>query len=135
MVCATAPDMAPAPSLPMLPGLDAPSGVKCCRTLSYTMKLSPTYGATPATVGINPRYSALMPPSCLYIWISVAHMPGSFFSASAFDRPLKDADWIDKRVRTMSRGYVTVTDVMPAIAPQHKRLNGVRGSPGSGSKN
>lgn len=92
------------------------------------MKFSPTYGATPATVGIMPRYNAVNPPSFRYICFIVAHIPG-IFPASLL-RPLNDAVWIDRRVRTMSSGYVTVTDVMPASAPQHSLSMGVRGAPG-----
>ncbi len=41
---------------------------------------------------------------------------------------------MESRVRTISRGYVTVTEVMPARAPQHSRRPGERGAPGVGSK-
>lgn len=34
----------------------------------------------------------------------------------------------------MSRGYVTVTEVMPAHAPQDNRCKGVKGPPGVDSK-
>ena len=84
------------------------------------MKLSPTYGATPATVGIMPRYRAKKPPSFLYIAINVPHMPGSL-PPDFLLRPWKDADCIDSRVRTMSRGYVKVTEVIPARPPQIRR--------------
>src|SRR5271170_6855756 len=92
------------------------------------MKFSPTYGATPATVGMMPRYKPLMPPSVLYILTPVAHMPGSF--PSAFSRVANEADWIDSLVRMMSRGYVNVTEVIPAQPPHIKRLIGVRSAPG-----
>ena len=62
-----------------------------------------TYGATPATVGRMPRYSARKPPSVLYMVIIVAHIPGSFLLVSS-DRVANDADCIDNLVRTMSRG-------------------------------
>lgn len=42
---------------------------------------------------------------------------------------------MDRRVRTMSRGYVNVTDVMPAIPPQTSRCIGLSGAPGVLSKN
>lgn len=42
---------------------------------------------------------------------------------------------MDSRVRTMSRGYVHVTDVMPARPPQRRRWYAPRGAPGSLSKN
>lgn len=61
-----------------------------------------TYGATPATVGMMPRYSAGNPPSVLYIITIVCHMPGSFFGLSPSSA--NDADWIESRVRTMSSG-------------------------------
>jgi hypothetical protein len=80
-----------------------------------------------------PRYSALIPPSVLYMAPMVCHMPGSLvgFAPSSAN----DADWIERRVRTMSSGYVKVTDVMPAIPPQNRRATGVRLSPGWRSKN
>ena len=91
-----------------------------------------TYGATPATVGSIPLYKAANPPSFLYMLNIVAHMPGSSFG---FDpSSANDADWIESRVRTMSRGYVNVTEVMPAIPPQVKRMRGVRSAPGYFSK-
>lgn len=108
------------------------------------MKFSPTYGATPATVGTIPLYSAVNPPSVVYICFIVPHMPGSLrlatSAASAAELPFslakdaKDADWIERRVRTMSSGYVTVTEVMPASAPQHRRERAERLAPGVDSK-
>ena len=62
-----------------------------------------TYGATPATVGNIPLYKARKPPSVLYIVIMVAHMPGSLLLVSS-ESVAKDADCIDNRVRTISRG-------------------------------
>jgi hypothetical protein len=50
----------------------------------------------------------------------VAHIPGSFVFG-AFLRAANDADWMESRVRTMSRGYVKNTEVMPAAPPQIKR--------------
>lgn len=47
----------------------------------------------------------------------------------------KEADCIDRRVRTMSNGYVNVTEVMPAAPPQMSRLIGERSAPGEGSAN
>jgi hypothetical protein len=38
-------------------------------------------------------------------------------------------------VRTMSRGYVQKTEVMPAAPPHTKRLTELRSAPGDGSKN
>lgn len=87
-VCATAPEMAPAASLRIALGFLSPSGVRYWRTYSYTMKLRPTYGATPATVGTIPLYSARKPPSVAYISRMVSHIPGSF-SPLAFFRPWK----------------------------------------------
>lgn len=49
-----------------------------------------------------PRYSAANPPSVLYMRIRVAHMPGSSLGRSPSSA--KEADWIERRVRTMSRG-------------------------------
>jgi hypothetical protein len=75
------------------------------------MKLRPTYGATPATVGAMPLYSAAMPPSVAYMCFIVPHMPGSLrFAAATAAVPSslanveKDAVWIERRVRTMSSG-------------------------------
>lgn len=42
---------------------------------------------------------------------------------------------MDNRVRTMSRGYVKVTEVMPARPPQRSRWYASNGAPGSFSKN
>lgn len=47
-------------------------------------------------------------------------MPGSF-SPWARWREEKEADWMERRVRTMSRGYVKETEVMPARPPQRRR--------------
>lgn len=59
---------------------------------------------------------------------------GAATAGSCFASAAKDADWIDRRVRTMSRGYVTVTEVMPANAPQTRRSTAERGAPGVVSK-
>lgn len=59
---------------------------------------------------------------------------GAATAESCFASAAKDADWIDRRVRTMSRGYVTVTEVMPANAPQTRRSTAERGAPGVVSK-
>lgn len=64
----------------------------------------------------------------------VAHIPGSCF-LDASPSAAKDADWIDSRVRTISRGYVRNTDVIPAAPPHIKRLKEPRSAPGEGSKN
>lgn len=93
-----------------------------------------TYGATPATVGVMPRYKAKKPPSVLYIIFSVAHIPGSLFLETS-PRLAKEADCMDRRVRTMSSGYVNVTEVMPAAPPQISRLIGESSAPGEGSTN
>lgn len=79
-----------------------------------------TYGATPATVGIMPLYRAKNPPSFLYIDAISAHMPGSFSPAFLLI-PENEALCIDNRVLTISRGYVHVTEVMPAQPPQNSR--------------
>jgi hypothetical protein len=63
ILCATAPLIAPAINFPHPVGLVIPSGVTSFLTCSYTAKLSPTYGATPRTVGTRPRYKAGIPPS------------------------------------------------------------------------
>lgn len=63
----------------------------------------------------------------------VCHMPGSL--PSGLPRPAKPADWIDNRVRTMSSGYVNVTEVMPAKPPQSNLRTGERSAPGVGSAN
>jgi hypothetical protein len=91
-----------------------------------------TYGATPATVGIMPRYNAGNPPSVVYMVIIVDHIPGSLL-CEASPSAAKDADWIDKRVRTMSSGYVKVTDVIPAAPPQISLCRGSRSAPGETS--
>lgn len=73
-----------------------------------------------------------MPPSVLYIVTSVAHMPGRFrFCVSL--KIANEADWMDNLVLTMSRGYVKVTEVMPAAAPQNSLRIGVRSAPGEAS--
>ena len=64
----------------------------------------------------------------------MAHIPGSF-SLDASLREEKEADCIDSRVRTMSRGYVKVTEVIPAAPPHMSRLKGERSAPGEGSTN
>ena len=61
-------------------------------------------------------------------------MPGGFglfFGPNAAN----DADCIESLVRTMSRGYVTVTEVMPAHPPHMSLRSGVRSAPGEGSAN
>jgi hypothetical protein len=98
------------------------------------MKFKPTYGATPAIVGPMPRYNAFHPPSFLYMSTISSNMPGNFWCASLDPNSLKDADCIDNRVRTISRGYVNVTEVMPAAAPQNSRFSALRGFPGVVSK-
>lgn len=100
-VCATAPEIAPASSFLNASGFFSPSGVSTFRTCSYVMKFRPTYGATPATVGMMPLYSAARPPSVLYMVTIVVHMPGSSLGLAS---TAKEADWMDRRVRTMSRG-------------------------------
>lgn len=58
-------------------------------------------------------------------------MPGSlcgFAPSSA-----KDADCIESRVLTISKGYVTNTEVTPAKPPQMSRLKEVRPDPGYSS--
>lgn len=80
-----------------------------------------------------PRYRPRIPPSVLYILIMVCHIPGNFPSCLA--NAAKPADCIDNRVRTMSRGYVNVTEVMPAKPPQSNRRTGERSAPGAGSAN
>ena len=42
-VCATAPEIAPAPNLPTTDGFFSPAGVKYVLTDSYTMKFKPTW--------------------------------------------------------------------------------------------
>lgn len=75
-----------------------------------------------------PRYNADMPPSVLYICIKVVHIPGNLSGLSPSSAKL--ADWMDSRVRTISRGYVRNTDVMPAIPPQIRRVKGDKSAPG-----
>ena len=74
-----------------------------------------------------------MPPSVMYIFFPVAHIPGR--CPLDFPKDAKDADWIERRVRMMSSGYVNVTDDMPAIPPQKSLFTGVRSPPGDPSKN
>lgn len=81
-----------------------------------------------------PLYSARMPPSVLYIVFNVAHMPGSCFR-DASPREANEADWMESLVRTMSNGYVNVTEVIPAAPPHRSRLKGERSAPGEGSAN
>jgi hypothetical protein len=80
-----------------------------------------------------PLYRAGIPPSVLYIVDIVAHMPGSL--APCFPRAANEADWMDNRVRTISRGYVKNTEVMPAAPPQTRRLKELISPPGEDSKN
>jgi hypothetical protein len=81
-----------------------------------------------------PLYNASIPPSVLYIVTIVAHIPGSF-ALCAWPSAANDADWIERRVRTISRGYVQKTEVMPAAPPQTKRLMEFKSAPGDASKN
>jgi hypothetical protein len=81
-----------------------------------------------------PLYRARIPPSVLYMVIIVAHMPGNFV-LGPWPSAAKEADCMESRVRTMSRGYVKNTDVIPAAPPQIKRRREVRSAPGVGSKN
>jgi hypothetical protein len=67
-----------------------------------------------------PLYKANMPPSVLYIVTKVPHIPGSFVLGD-LPKAANDADWMESRVRTMSRGYVKKTEVMPAAPPHIKR--------------
>lgn len=126
-VWATAPEMAPASSFLTASGFFSPSGVRTFRKCSYVMKFKPTYGATPATVGMIPLYNAATPPSVLYMVIIVVHMPGS---SLGFARAAKEADWIERRVRTISRGYVNVTEVIPAMPPHVRRAKGDKSASG-----
>jgi hypothetical protein len=80
-----------------------------------------------------PRYKPRIPPSVLYILIMVCHIPGNF--PSRFPSAAKPADCIDNRVRTMSKGYVNVTDVIPAKPPHINLRKGGRSAPGDGSAN
>lgn len=151
-VCATAPEIAPANSFLTALGFCSPSGVRYVRTISYVMKLSPTctrtlsqlqclgnrsvpwtltYGATPATVGVMPLYRAAIPPSVLYMDFRVDHMPGKWSGRAPSSA--NEADWIDRRVRTMSSGYVKKTDVMPAAPPQMRRVTDESSAPGEAS--
>ena len=84
-------------------------------------------------MGIIPRYKPVRPPSVLYILIIVASMPGS--CRSDVPKAAKEADCIDRRVLTMSKGYVKVTEVMPAQPPHTSLLRGDRSAPGEGSAN
>ena len=81
-----------------------------------------------------PLYSAKNPPSVLYIVTRVPHIPGSCF-LDASPSEAKEADWIESLVRTMSKGYVNVTDVMPAAPPHTSLFNGERSAPGVDSTN
>ena len=68
-----------------------------------------------------PRYRAKTPPSVLYMVVRVGHIPGNFLPDLAFCNPANEADWMESRVRTISRGYVNVTEVIPAMAPHERR--------------
>lgn len=81
-----------------------------------------------------PLYRARTPPSVLNIITRVAHMPGSL-SLWAWLRAANDADWIERRVRTISKGYVQHTEVIPAAPPQIRRRRELISAPGEGSKN
>jgi hypothetical protein len=60
-----------------------------------------------------------------------ANIPGNFGLGPSPDfNSLKDADCMDSRVRTISRGYVKVTEVMPASAPHNNRWYEFKGAPG-----
>lgn len=85
-------------------------------------------------VGRIPLYKAGIPPSVLYMVTSVLHIPGKFLLCKSVNWA-KDADCTDNLVLTISRGYVKVTEVMPANPPQMSRLKGVRSAPGDGSMN
>jgi hypothetical protein len=74
-----------------------------------------------------------MPPSVLYILIIVAIMPGS--CPSDLPSEAKDADCIDNLVLTISKGYVKVTEVMPAQPPHTNLRRGDKSAPGDGSAN
>ena len=84
-------------------------------------------------VGIMPLYKPRIPPSVRYILTMVCHIPGNF--PSRFPNAAKPADCIDNRVRTMSSGYVNVTDVIPAKPPHSSLRTGGRSAPGDGSAN
>lgn len=81
-----------------------------------------------------PLYKARNPPSVWYIIFSVPHMPGNLFREASLSAA-NEADCIDNRVRTMSSGYVNVTEVMPATPPHSSRRTGDRSAPGDGSTN
>src|SRR5271154_2964787 len=80
-----------------------------------------------------PLYKPRIPPSVLYILIMVCHIPGNF--PSCFPNAAKPADCIDNRVRTMSSGYVNVTEVIPAKPPHSNLRTGERSAPGDVSAN
>lgn len=80
-----------------------------------------------------PRYNPEMPPSVLYILIMVAIMPGN--CPSDLPSEANEADCIDRRVLTMSKGYVKVTEVMPAHPPHTNLRSGDKSAPGVGSAN
>jgi hypothetical protein len=61
-------------------------------------------------------------------------MPGNFVLGVP-PRAANEADWIERRVRTISRGYVKNTEVIPARPPHTSRLAELRSAPGEGSKN
>jgi hypothetical protein len=75
-----------------------------------------------------------MPPSVLYMVVIVSHIPGSL-ALGIPPKAANDADCMERRVRTISRGYVKKTDVIPATPPQISRLKLDRSSPGVVSKN
>jgi hypothetical protein len=50
--------------------------------------------------------------------------PATSGAGSDWRRETIDEDWTERRVLVMSRGYVIITDVIPAIAPA-SNLNGV----------
>jgi hypothetical protein len=81
-----------------------------------------------------PLYRAGIPPSVLYIVTKVCHIPGSLALCVVL-KAAKEADWIDKRVLTMSSGYVKHTEVMPAAPPHIKRRRELKSWPGEASKN
>lgn len=80
-----------------------------------------------------PLYSAFQPPSVLYMVAMSSNMPGSFLPA-LFPNSLKDADCIESLVRTISSGYVNVTEVIPARPPHNSRCTEFNFSPGVCSK-
>ena len=81
-----------------------------------------------------PLYSAVTPPSVLYIVTNVAHIPGNLCCRSLL-RAANDADWMESLVLTMSRGYVKTTDVIPAAPPHINLRRELMSAPGAGSKN